>query len=196
MSRVNATSTDIYARLAKGECANYLNGCCLGRAPCAVVVGEACQYFNDYVKPLLDGAELSQRYAREAKIKLAINPETKVVRKQRPAGAPAPAAMVTVKQRATDKQEARKPGESRVLPRLRETRDDAPSTPPPTPPRPQLGGIPLTLTRATPRETRQPAASIPPRSPSDGAPRWDAPPRKKSARSAPTPAEQLELVLE
>jgi hypothetical protein len=88
MARVKVTSSDIYARLAKGECANFRNGC-QGRLPCLVVNGEVCQYFDDYVRPLLDTPEFAQRYAREAKVKLALNPDAKVVRKRRQAGAPA-----------------------------------------------------------------------------------------------------------
>ena len=88
MARVKVTSSDINARLAKSECANYLNGRCQGRTPCTVVEGESCQYFSEYVRPLLDHADVAQRYSREAKIRLALNPEAKVVRKRRQAGAP------------------------------------------------------------------------------------------------------------
>jgi len=88
MARVKVTSSDINARLAKGECANFRNGC-QGRLPCAVINGEACKYFDDYVRPLLDTSEFAQRYAREAKVKLALDPNAKVVRKRRQAGTPA-----------------------------------------------------------------------------------------------------------
>jgi len=84
---MKVTSSDINARLARGECANFRNGC-RGRTPCAIVEGEVCQYFDDYVKPLLDMSDFAQRYAREAKVKLALNPNAKVVRKRRDAGAP------------------------------------------------------------------------------------------------------------
>ncbi len=88
MSRVKITSTDIYARLAKGECANFSNGGCQGRTPCMVVNGETCEYFNSYVRPLLDFPEFSAKYAREAKVNLALNPKAKVVRKRRQAAEP------------------------------------------------------------------------------------------------------------
>jgi|GEM_PF-2176167 len=87
MARVKVTSSDIHARLAKGECANFRNGC-QGRMPCAVIGGEACKYFDDYVRPLLDTPEFAQRYSREAKVKLALDPNAKVVRKRRQAGSP------------------------------------------------------------------------------------------------------------
>ena len=89
MARIKVTSTDIYARLAKGECANYRNGNCVGRTPCTIINGEPCQYFATYVKPLLDQADFSAKYAREAKISVALNPQTKVVRKRQLAAAPA-----------------------------------------------------------------------------------------------------------
>jgi hypothetical protein len=88
MSRVKITSTDIYARLAKGECANFSNGGCQGRTPCVVINGEPCEYFNSYVRPLLDFSEFSDKYAREAKVNLALNPKAKVVRKRRQAAEP------------------------------------------------------------------------------------------------------------
>lgn len=85
MARVKVTSSDIYARLARGECANYRQNACQGRTPCTIVNGEPCQYFDVYVKPLLDYTEFENRYAREAKQTLALNPKAKVVRKRRQA---------------------------------------------------------------------------------------------------------------
>jgi len=85
MARAKATTLDILARLAKGECANFTQGGCQGReTPCAVAIGEACDYFTSYVKPLLDSPEFALKYGREAKIAVAVNPKTKVIRKRRP----------------------------------------------------------------------------------------------------------------
>ncbi len=89
MARVKVTSTDINARLARGECANYRNNSCQGRTPCAVVNGESCVYFANYVRPLLELQEFSNKYAREAKVAVALNPQAKVIRKRRLASAPA-----------------------------------------------------------------------------------------------------------
>lgn len=89
MARVKVTSTDINARLARGECANYRNNSCQGRTPCAVVNGESCVYFTNYVRPLLELQEFSNKYAREAKVAVALNPQAKVIRKRRIASAPA-----------------------------------------------------------------------------------------------------------
>lgn len=81
MARVKATSTDVFARLAKGECANFRQNGCQGRTPCAIIHGEPCEYFANYVKPLLDLPDYTQKYTREAKITVALNPKAKVVRK-------------------------------------------------------------------------------------------------------------------
>ncbi len=89
MARVKVTSSDINAKLAKGECANYRSNGCQGRQPCTVVNGEACVYFNTYVKPLLDYPDYLAKYGREAKISVALNPKSKVVRKRRQANEPA-----------------------------------------------------------------------------------------------------------
>ena len=104
MARIKVTSSDINAKLARGECANFRNNGCQGRTPCLVVNGEPCQYFATYVKPLLDYPDYLNKYGREAKITVALNPKAKVVRKRRlaaeptlgiksspPAAAPAPA---------------------------------------------------------------------------------------------------------
>ncbi len=88
MARIKVTSSDINAKLAKGECANYRNNSCQGRIPCMVLNGEPCQYFATYVKPLLDYPEISSKYGREAKIAVALNPKSKVVRKRRLAAEP------------------------------------------------------------------------------------------------------------
>jgi len=89
MTRLKVTSSDIFARLAKGECANFSNGGCQGRTPCGVIAGEACEYFASYVQPLLDHPEFNAKYAREAKVTLALNPKAKIIKKRRQAGDPA-----------------------------------------------------------------------------------------------------------
>ena len=89
MARNKATSTDIYARLAKGECANFSSSSCQGRTPCAIIHGEQCEYFSNYVQPLLEYPEFAQRYHREAKIHVALNPNAKVIRKRRLRAEPA-----------------------------------------------------------------------------------------------------------
>jgi len=91
MARVKVTSSDINAKLAKGECANYRNNSCQGSTPCLVLIGESCQYFATYVKPLLDYTEYLDKYGREAKISVALNPKAKVVRKRRVIAEPTPA---------------------------------------------------------------------------------------------------------
>lgn len=83
MARAKATSSDINAKLARGECANYQRNCCLGRTPCLIVAGEPCGYFTTYVKPLLETPDIAARYHREAKISVALNPKSKVIRKRR-----------------------------------------------------------------------------------------------------------------
>lgn len=106
MARVKATTTDIFAKLARGECANFHSGCCQGKTPCTVVNGEACHYFTEYVLPLLDYPEFAGKYSRAAKIAVALNPRAKIVRKRRLAAEPAlaldtPAAkLVRVKAKA------------------------------------------------------------------------------------------------
>ena len=82
-----ATTADILARLARGECANYLNNSCQGRTPCTVIIGSPCDYFAQYVKPLLEYPEFSDKYGREAKVTVALNPKAKVLRQRRQAGA-------------------------------------------------------------------------------------------------------------
>ncbi|MHB9130636.1 MAG: hypothetical protein ACYDBB_06050 [Armatimonadota bacterium] len=89
MARVKVTASDIHARLARGECANYRNNSCQDRTPCTVVNGEPCDYFAKYVQPLLEYPEFSTRYGREAKVTLALNPKAKVIRKRRTASEPA-----------------------------------------------------------------------------------------------------------
>ena len=95
MVRVKVTSSDIHAKLARGECANYRNNGCQGRTPCTVVNGEACQYFATYVKPLLDYPDVMAKYGREAKMTVALNPKAKVIRKRRLANEPTLAAPLT-----------------------------------------------------------------------------------------------------
>jgi len=84
-----ATSADIWARLARGECALYHGNSCQGRTPCTIINGEPCDYFNQYVKPLLEYPDFSARYGREAKVTVALNPKAKVLRKSRLAADPA-----------------------------------------------------------------------------------------------------------
>ena len=88
MARNKATTTDIHARLARSECANYRNNKCHGTTPCLVVNGEACGYFTTYVQPLLDYPEVAAKYHNEAKISVALNPKSKIVRKRRQASEP------------------------------------------------------------------------------------------------------------
>jgi hypothetical protein len=88
MARSKVTNADIHARLARGECANYRQNGCRGQSPCTIVVGEPCDYFNRYVKPLLDYTEFSAKYQREAKVTIAINPNAKVVRARRSSNDP------------------------------------------------------------------------------------------------------------
>lgn len=83
MARIKVTNADINARLARGECANYRQNGCRGQSPCTIIVGEPCDYFNRYVKPLLDYQEFSTKYQREAKVTVAINPNARVVRTRR-----------------------------------------------------------------------------------------------------------------
>jgi hypothetical protein len=68
MAPHNADDTQIRARLARGECANYRQGGCRGREPCAVETGDACAYFTSYVEPLIKIPDVSARYTREARI--------------------------------------------------------------------------------------------------------------------------------
>lgn len=88
MARAKVTNADIFARLARGECANYRQNGCRGQSPCTIIVGEPCDYFNRYVKPLLDYPEFSTKYQREAKVTVAINPNAKVVRARRTSSEP------------------------------------------------------------------------------------------------------------
>lgn len=96
MVRVKATASDINAKLARGECANFHNGCCQGKTPCTVVNGEPCDYFLQYVKPLLEYQEFAGKYSREAKISVALKPHSKVIRKRRQAGEPTLALNATL----------------------------------------------------------------------------------------------------
>lgn len=123
MARLKVTSSDINARLAKGECANFRNNCCQGRTPCAVVSAEACEYFSTYVKPLLEYPDFSAKYGREAKIAVALNPKAKVIRKRQKAGEPAlalanepaaaPAVVKTTKP-AKEPPQAKEPASPRI----------------------------------------------------------------------------------
>jgi len=170
MARAKVTSSDIHARLAKGECANFRNGC-QGRMPCTVVNGEPCQYFTDYVQPLLDMPDFAQRYAREAKVKLALNPDAKVVRKRRQAGAP---TLDLPAEAAPEPKAAGKPAETPTLkPRVKEilpvhaapaahkTREKAPVAA--TPPKPHVKTAPApTPAVAAKEQPRKQAIETPP----------------------------------
>ena len=109
MVRVKATASDIYAKLARGECANFHNGCCQGKTPCTVVNGEPCEYFLQYVKPLLEYPEFAGKYSREAKISVALKPNSKVVRKRRQAGEPTLALNSTLPPKVTSSPTTMKP---------------------------------------------------------------------------------------
>jgi hypothetical protein len=82
MAHAKATVLDVMAKLAKGECANFVRNSCQGSTPCTVVNGEPCDYFARYVKPLLDIDEIAKKYQREAKVSVGVNPHTKVIRKR------------------------------------------------------------------------------------------------------------------
>ncbi len=199
MARVKVTSSDINARLAKGECANYVGGGCQGRTPCLIVNGEPCQYFDDYVKPLLEQSDLSARYTREAKVKLALNPNAKVVRQRRQAEAPAlaletksaPAPKGARRQAATPRvasapkapvaKSPRRAAAPKTAPLL-----DAPRAAASAPPRAPKAVLPVPTT-APPAPKAAPAPRVVVPSPSV------VPPPKASP--APTPVQE-ELVLE
>ena len=61
------TTAEINSRLAKGECANFHNGGCESGTVCHILSQRPCRYFNQYVLPLLDQDEFSDKYAREAR---------------------------------------------------------------------------------------------------------------------------------
>jgi hypothetical protein len=88
MARTKATTTDIHARLARAECANFRTSGCRGNLPCTIINGEPCAYFSDYVQPLLSFPDIAAKYGREAKIAVALNPNAKVIRKRRQAAEP------------------------------------------------------------------------------------------------------------
>ena len=103
MAQVKFTSSDVFARLAKGECANFRNGACVKGTPCTVITGESCDYFAKYVKPLLDFSEFNNKYSREAKVSVALNPKAKVVRRRRTATEPALSLDATAKREVAAK---------------------------------------------------------------------------------------------
>lgn len=139
MARVKATTTDVHARLARGECANYRSGNCLGKNPCTVINGEACDYFASYVLPLLDYGEFSVKYAREAKITVALNPQSKVVHKRRQASISPTLAMEEAPKAAKEK----------------------PSAPLPVRTAPRVAASPKTLKPKMPPTTRREKTSLP-----------------------------------
>ena len=204
MARMKVTSSDIYARVAKGECANFRNGC-QGRLPCAVVNGEVCQYFDDYVRPLLDIPEFSQRYAREAKIKLALNPDAKVVRKRRQAGDP----ILDLKAESTPSPGPDKPAKPAVAraaqsvkPASAPVKKAKPSGPAVSKPRAKAVSTPVPVPEAAPKEkTRRQATEAKPEQQATATSRKAVPqkpvvakaetaPPKPSAKSVPGPVEK------
>ncbi|HEY3416450.1 MAG TPA: hypothetical protein VGM23_06170 [Armatimonadota bacterium] len=129
MARAKVTSTDIYARVARGECANYRNNACQGRTPCTVLVGENCEYFAKYVKPLLDYPEFNAKYAKEAKVTLLLNPKAKVVRQRRKAEEPALDLQPTAAQKTATPQPEKTP----AVPARAGKKSSAPATALPLP---------------------------------------------------------------
>ena len=59
--------SDVNIRLARAECANFINGICVNGSPCLIVTGKTCTYFAEYVHPLLDLNEFASKYSREAR---------------------------------------------------------------------------------------------------------------------------------
>lgn len=150
MARINITSTDIHARLARGECANYSRNCCQGTVPCAVVEGGACDYFAQYVKPLLEYPDISAKYSREAKVTVGLNPKAKVVRKRREAKEPT----LAIEAKPTAKPTSAPAAKPKMVTPI------APPAPAPVPvPAPALAAVtpPATPTRAK----RQPPSTAP-----------------------------------
>lgn len=192
MARTKVTNADIFARLARGECANYRQNGCRGQSPCTIVVGEPCDYFDRYVRPLLDYAEFSVKYQREAKVTIAINPNAKIVRARRagaeprlaleasPAqnGPPPPVKRMAARKTAKPKSATPATTAAPPAPPATAAKTEQP-VPPPVGPRPAAAPA-LSL--------RAPSAAVAPKKPTPRAP-------KPAAAPVPPPAPQLVLEL-
>jgi len=181
-TKAKVTTSDIYARLARGECANYRQNGCRGQSPCTIIVGEPCDYFTRYVKPLLDYPEFSAKYQREAKVTLAINPNAKIIRARR-AGAeprlvledrvpteavapqPAKAAAAKPKKAATPATPSEKPAASPTLPATPPAATPAKSARRKATAAPAAPALLVTAESAAPKARRSPAVPIPPPAP-------------------------------
>ena len=58
----------IRARLARGECANFVKGKCQNKSECTLIDSDKCNYFENYVMPLLESEVIAEKYHREAKM--------------------------------------------------------------------------------------------------------------------------------
>jgi hypothetical protein len=212
MARNKVTSSDIYARLARGECANYRQTGCRGKDPCTIVVGEPCDYFNRYVKPLLDYPEFSAKYQREAKVTLAINPNAKVVRTRRTSSEPrlsldAPPASHEATRPAKVAPAKAVPAAKKTIPAIVPAKPVLVEKPIPTPViPPKVAPTPPAAPPAQPRQKPAVAPAAAPvltlltaevaETPKKATPRAPkAPPAQKSDVSVPQPLPQLTLEL-
>jgi hypothetical protein len=195
MARAKFTTTDIMAKLAKGECANYVRNSCQGRQPCAITLGEPCTYFGEYVKPLLDLPEFLAKYTREAKVGVALNPKTKVVRKRRAESLPEldvtpPPPPASIKAAPPAKPAAA------VVPQR--------SAPPPVKPAaivpsPAVPAVPLAPAASSAPAPAAPTPALSPPLTVVPAPRMETPAAQEPSRkpiASPPPAEQTSLFLD